>query len=424
MDKIVSPVIPQPGAWKRLPRTISTSAPRTTRNRTRSTSLLDDSGNGGGNMSTTSSTIDQDDKNMDDAVFSHDENAEVMDDGKTVEKDVVMKGKESDIGKVETVEVKTEKLPKFKNQDAKFQYGNYDRYNNYRNLNEFMDVRLKVFQRNTHLFQNKDILDIGCNAGHITIAVARTLQPKTITGIDIDAKLIGKARKNLSLNVKIPDVEKTGEKESSATPLSGGCSTREKETQTTLSGTPSGTPGRQNGRLNIPDRFLPLNTGDSDYFPISFPINYGPIPLDDDKTMKNTFPRNVFFKTNNYVLKDESLLATDVQQKYDLILCLSVTKWIHLNYGDNGVKLVFKRIFNQLRPGGKLILEAQNWPSYKKKKNLTPTIFNNYKNIEFYPNKFHEYLLSTEVGFSHSYPLGIPRHLSKGFRRPIQVIFF
>lgn len=52
---------------------------------------------------------------------------------------------------------------------------------------------------------------------------------------------------------------------------------------------------------------------------------------------------------------------------------------------------------------------------------LQPTIFNNYKNIEFFPNNFHEYLLSPEVGFSHSYALGVPRHASKGFYRPIQV---
>lgn len=122
----------------------------------------------------------------------------------------------------------------------------------------------------------------------------------------------------------------------------------------------------------------------------------------------------------NYVLKDESLIAYD-QQQYDLIMCLSVTKWIHLNFGDVGLKTAFKRMFNHLRPGGKLILEAQNWASYKKKKKLTDTVFDNYKNIEFFPNRFHDYLLSPEVGFSHSYPLGIPRHLSKGFRRPIQL---
>lgn len=49
------------------------------------------------------------------------------------------------------------------------------------------------------------------------------------------------------------------------------------------------------------------------------------------------------------------------------------------------------------------------------------TIFNNYKSIEFFPNAFHEYLLSPEVGFSHSYTLGIARHATKGFRRPVQV---
>lgn len=53
--------------------------------------------------------------------------------------------------------------------------------------------------------------------------------------------------------------------------------------------------------------------------------------------------------------------------------------------------------------------------------NLQPEIYNNYKKIEFFPNKFHEYLLSPEVGFSHSYTLGVPRHMNKGFCRPIQV---
>ncbi|XP_018784778.1 PREDICTED: probable RNA methyltransferase bin3 [Bactrocera latifrons] len=199
-----------------------------------------------------------------------------------------------------------------------------------------------------------------------------------------------------------------------------------------------------------------LHVPATDLFPVSFPLTYGGIPTGTAATAaanahdthspsastntpghgsnatpasssgaanrkrKNDFPRNVFFRHQNYVLEDEAQLSNDTQQ-YDLILCLSVTKWIHLNFGDAGLKMAFKRMFNQLRPGGKLILEAQNWASYKKKKNLTPEIYNNYRNIEFFPNKFHEYLLSSEVGFSHSYTLGVPRHLSKGFCRPIQL---
>lgn len=120
----------------------------------------------------------------------------------------------------------------------------------------------------------------------------------------------------------------------------------------------------------------------------------------------------------DYVPKDELQVFQDTG-KYDLVLCLSVTKWIHLNYGDTRMRLTFKRIFKQLRPGGKLILELQNWPSYKKKKRMTEQIFENYKNIKFSPSNFADFLLSQEVGFSHYYTLGVTQHLSKGFKRPI-----
>lgn len=65
------------------------------------------------------------------------------------------------------------------------------RYYGYRNLNAKMDIRLEVFDMYKHLFNNKDVLDIGCNVGHISIAVARSYSARSVLGIDIDNALIG-----------------------------------------------------------------------------------------------------------------------------------------------------------------------------------------------------------------------------------------
>lgn len=88
---------------------------------------------------------------------------------------------------------------------AHCQYGNHNRYYGFESLNKNMDVRLKIFQKNIHLFKNKDVLDIGCNCGLLTLAIAKTFSPKSITGIDIDRKLINIARSKLRKYVTVPD---------------------------------------------------------------------------------------------------------------------------------------------------------------------------------------------------------------------------
>jgi len=90
-------------------------------------------------------------------------------------------------------------------KNARCQFGNYNRYFGFESLNKNMDVRLKIFQRNVHLFKHKDVLDIGCNVGLMTLAVAKLLSPKSITGVDIDRKLIKIARNKLKKYVAVPD---------------------------------------------------------------------------------------------------------------------------------------------------------------------------------------------------------------------------
>lgn len=251
--------------------------------------------------------------------------------------------------------------PKKRPEKSKYQYGNHCSYKGFAALTENNDVRLRVFKQYPYLFQNKDVLDIGCHAGHVTIAIGRMLNPKSVLGIDIASNLISMANHNLSLFVKIP----TEKPNNSA-------ATKTSEATTTTC---------KKKKNNKRDR-----TKASGYYPISFGITYKGIPrlplqINEQSTsvQNDVFPNNVSFKTMNYVDVDD--VNTNDTQQYDLIICLAVTKYIHLNFGDVGLKSAFKKMFNQLRPGGKLILEAQNWASYERSKNLTVSSleFQNYQ---------------------------------------------
>lgn len=56
----------------------------------------------------------------------------------------------------------------------------------------------------------------------------------------------------------------------------------------------------------------------------------------------------------------------------DVPLRLSVTKWIHLNEGDEGIRRFFQRVHSVLRPAGVFILEPQEWETYAKARRLDP----------------------------------------------------
>ncbi len=49
----------------------------------------------------------------------------------------------------------------------------------------------------------------------------------------------------------------------------------------------------------------------------------------------------------------------------DVALALSITKWVHINAGDEGLRRFFAALQAALVPGGLLVLEPQPWRSYK-----------------------------------------------------------
>ncbi len=82
------------------------------------------------------------------------------------------------------------------------------------------------------------------------------------------------------------------------------------------------------------------------------------------------------------------------QEQFDVVLCLSTVKWVHLCYGDVGVRALFLKVFAQLSTGGYFIYDQQPWKSYKKEnhhKEQFKTVVIGTK-IEFKPNNFKAFL--------------------------------
>lgn len=81
----------------------------------------------------------------------------------------------------------------------------------------------------------------------------------------------------------------------------------------------------------------------------------------------------------------------------------SITKWIHLNHGDEGVSTFFRRVHRVLKPGGVYIIEPQAWETYAKTRRMDPRLRENARHLQLRPQDFPALL--AELGF------GPPQHL-------------
>ncbi|XP_029375984.1 7SK snRNA methylphosphate capping enzyme isoform X2 [Echeneis naucrates] len=340
-----------------------------------------------------------------------------------------------------------------KEHQKKFQYGNYNKYYGYRNPGASEDPRVRLLR--PEWFEGKDVLDLGCNAGHLTIYIAKMLRPARILGLDIDSGLVHAARKNIRHYLselqtqearRATQEKKSAKQENNRNESHTGTEKKHNKAESRdENGKPvtgeSGPAEAANDndschpdetRTQEEDRktqqmeqeecdSTPADQPVSCSFPMSLRISRGPIaapPLTETPTTQpGEFPSNVSFIKANYVLENDNLLTTQ-RPEYDVILCLSVTKWVHLNWGDSGLKRLFKRVYRHLRPGGMFILEPQPWESYVRRKKLTDNISRNYRSIHLKPDQFTSYL-TTEVGFTSFEYIGAPKCSIRGFQRPI-----
>eukprot|EP00939_MAST-03C_sp_MAST-3C-sp1_P000199 g199.t1 len=314
-------------------------------------------------------------------------------------KEYMMKEEEEPILKKRRVEKEAEGNPRAKRKKRQiFAYGNYDRYYGYRikHSTNFVrkdlkaewsaDSRLELFR--SGMFREKKCLDIGCNAGYFTMSVAQRFEPVSILGLDIDHSLILKAKKILKIekfrNRRPTDdgMEIAPSKSSVAVGVGEGCSRSECDDKK--------------------KEDLAVTTNDAASTSLS--------------TRQSPFPFNVQFRCLNFVATDSCMHGEE--GTYDTVLCLSVSKWIHLNWGDEGIRRLFRKVYQLLVPGGRFLLEPQPWKSYRKKYKITERTKKNFYAIAMRPTEFKTFLTET-VGFRRVSLLGKPEGCVRGFRRAI-----
>ena len=274
---------------------------------------------------------------------------------------------------------KPPKSDKAKANAERFRYGNYNQYYGSRLSDGAPDPRLALIR--PEWIRDKDVLDIGCNIGHVTALIARDFAPSRIVGTDIDPELVCIARKNIRNYLD----------RSRFPPSAGSVSA--------------------SVAAEVESRFPP-----------SFAREYGPLGSAALQTEAGgAYPRNLVFRCENAVpLLDGDLER--VAEEWDVVLCLSLTKWVQLNWGDAGLKRLFRRIHRSLRPGGVLFLEPQTWDSYAKKRRVfTPTMHAHFHAIQLKPELFQDFLLH-DVGFASATTLADPKQPS-GYERPVLAFF-
>ena len=251
---------------------------------------------------------------------------------------------------------KPRKEKQSKSKDT-FAHGNYTHYYGYRLSSTEMDPRLECLEKSW--FMDKTVLDIGCNAGNVTMDISLFLGAKSVVGVDIDPLLIKKARSQLCTKYSL------------------------------------------------------MHEDQVDYFPLSAVLEFGHLHL--PKT-SHAFPGNVEFRLGDWI--HEPMPAND-EDRFDVLLALSITKWIHLHGGDGGIKYFFQKCIASLKPGGKLIVEPQPFETYEKRAHLTTKMLQHYNRIRFKPEQFVNHLVQN--GLVHLKTV-YPEQKTKGFQRPIHVL--
>lgn len=201
------------------------------------------------------------------------------------------------------------------------------------------------------IFTAKHCLDIGCNAGSVSCQLAFDFAATSVTGVDIDPNLVKQAEKLLALRA---------------------C------------------------RLRPPTQHTECAV---DYFPISAVLTHGYRLEPVSEASRRAAPTSTMAKSPRVSFHSEDWVIStrrEVAGPYDVILALSVIKWIHLEHLDDGLEKFFAKCSSSLRAGGYLVIELQSWASYEKaiRPNTAPHFSQNLKALQYRPATSFDQLLA------------------------------
>ncbi|KAG5559309.1 hypothetical protein RHGRI_009001 [Rhododendron griersonianum] len=283
-------------------------------------------------------------------------------------------------------------------------FGNYRNYYGYRVGQELEeDPRLKVLKK--EWFEGKDCLDIGCNNGTITITIAKKFGCRSILGVDIDGGKILKHNLSffwgqLASFIHLLDSVK-GKRPIYETIafIKKSLSFRNAMTRRAID-----TTDLHNHLDWRADRIEDAHWNLRKTVKMSTrAVQSKPTKLEDSERM-NGVQHHVTEVQSGETRNGKDLSHIVTFQKGNFVKdwrppedSLSVAKWIHLNWGDDGLIILFAKIWKLLEPGGILILEPQPWNSYYKNRLVSEMAQTNYHNIKIYPEGFQEVLLDKKT---------------------------
>ncbi|SPJ11173.1 bicoid-interacting protein BIN3, putative [Plasmodium sp. DRC-Itaito] len=226
---------------------------------------------------------------------------------------------------------------------------NYD----FQNIHYIFDYRLNHINKfHKDIFKEKVILDIGCNCGIVCFLLSLIFECNVVNAIDIDNNIINKNIKLLRLFIDFIFI--------------------------------------YNSQRHMLDLFL--SNKDISKMEINMFKNIYSLyeklkgSKNYDNKMNNIYNKNILTDINDlntcdinnfrYFPLNIYFLCSDIfnnkfknlNNTYDIILALSVIKWIHLNNGDEQLILFFDRVYFMLKKNGYFILEYSKEKKYKLRK--------------------------------------------------------